>query len=177
MTTPPSQRRPTDAPPTASPHASFDPFLRMREAGATKPAPQVYEEPSFLPALEAEERERRSILPHDASLQLTFEPSGHALMLPLSDAWILGRATMNLPASTPTGAKAAVAKNKTVSREHCMIRRRDDHAIVIDLKSTNGTFINGMRLDPYREYVLAEGDELKLATLRAAVTFVDHAYH
>ncbi len=109
------------------------------------------------------------------SLRLLFQFSGQTLLLPLTDSWILGRATLNMPAATPVAARSAVAQNKTVSREHCMFRFSDNHAVVIDLKSTNGTYINGQRLEPYREYILVDGDELRMATLRSTVSFTGAA--
>jgi pSer/pThr/pTyr-binding forkhead associated (FHA) protein len=37
--------------------------------------------------------------------------------------------------------------DSSVSREHAMIERRDGRFVLEDLKSTNGTFINGKFID------------------------------
>ncbi|NLX08740.1 MAG: FHA domain-containing protein [Chloroflexi bacterium] len=58
-----------------------------------------------------------------------------------------------------------------VSRRHCMLLRRGDRLVVIDLASSNGTYLNDERLLPYQEYAIAHGDRLILGTLHLAVFF------
>jgi pSer/pThr/pTyr-binding forkhead associated (FHA) protein len=50
-----------------------------------------------------------------------------------------------------------------VSRRHCCLTEVDDEVAVRDLGSTNGTLINGRRVDAGR---LRPGDELSIANLR-----------
>ena len=52
-----------------------------------------------------------------------------------------------------------------VSREHVRILARGRNIIVEDLGSTNGTLLNGKRLDPYIPEKLAHGDQLQLGKL------------
>lgn len=59
-----------------------------------------------------------------------------------------------------------------VSRRHAVIRYHDDALYIEDLKSTNGTRINGSQLTPEREYRLRDGDEVEFARVRAVVRFV-----
>lgn len=47
-----------------------------------------------------------------------------------------------------------VLEDETVSRHHCRIIQEDDEYVAVDLQSTNGTFINGVRI---REAYLAPG--------------------
>ena len=47
----------------------------------------------------------------------------------------------------------------SVSREHAFIERRDGRFILEDLKSTNGTFINGEFVDVR---VLSHGDKIRI---------------
>ncbi len=49
-----------------------------------------------------------------------------------------------------------------VSRRHAEIRRQDGTFALVDLRSTNGTLLNGERLDPHREYRLEHGDRIHL---------------
>ncbi len=58
-----------------------------------------------------------------------------------------------------------------VSRHHCLLRRQNSHLLIADLESLNGTFINGHRLIPRREYVLRDGDRLVLGSLHILVAF------
>ena len=57
------------------------------------------------------------------------------------------------------------AGERGVSRNHCQISLHDSHLSITDLGSTNGTFINGKRLLPYKAYMLKKGDELALGRL------------
>src|SRR5262245_52671931 len=47
----------------------------------------------------------------------------------------------------------------SVSRQHCIIRPAGDGFQIQDLKSNNGTFVNGKRVD---ESVLADGDQIRV---------------
>ena len=50
-----------------------------------------------------------------------------------------------------------------VSRYHMKIDREGDNYTVADLSSTNGTFVNGTRLQPYKPQVVRRGDEIRIA--------------
>lgn len=52
-----------------------------------------------------------------------------------------------------------VLDNDSVSRRHCRIERRNAHWHVVDLDSTNGTYVNG---NPVKEYQLRRGDQVKI---------------
>lgn len=55
---------------------------------------------------------------------------------------------------------------KGVSRSHCVIQRRGGTAVVTDLKSTYGTFLDGRRLPPEQPVPLYAGAVLSLASDR-----------
>ena len=48
-------------------------------------------------------------------------------------------------------------KDKSVSRMHVEIARKEDGYVIIDLKSRNGTFLDGVRIGPNVEYELRPG--------------------
>lgn len=58
---------------------------------------------------------------------------------------------------------AAISFNKMISRIHCCVDRQGDQFKVKDLGSTNGTFLNGNRLQPDQAHPLKNGDMLRLA--------------
>lgn len=49
-----------------------------------------------------------------------------------------------------------------VSRRHALIHRGEDTLTLVDLQSTNGTFLNGQRLLPHQPRVLRDGDEVRM---------------
>lgn len=74
----------------------------------------------------------------------------------LQDEFLIGR-----KASAVDGV---VAFNKLIGRVHCKINRQGYNFLVTDLRSVNGTYINGKRLKPDIPYPISDGDILKLAT-------------
>ena len=56
-----------------------------------------------------------------------------------------------------------VLDNPAVSRAHARIIERQGNYYVIDLGSTNGTYIRDKRLESDKEYLLADNDTLKIA--------------
>lgn len=54
-----------------------------------------------------------------------------------------------------------VLKDASVSRIHARIITEEGNAYLEDLNSTNGTFQNGLRMQPYEKRKLEEGDEIK----------------
>lgn len=59
------------------------------------------------------------------------------------------------------GEVDAVLEDSSVSRMHARITREGEEYYLEDLNSTNGTFKNGLRLQPYEKRKLEAGDELK----------------
>ena len=53
-----------------------------------------------------------------------------------------------------------------VSRLHCRLTAAADKLEVVDLKSTNGTYVNGRRIDKAH---LGEGDRLRVGRLELTV--------
>jgi pSer/pThr/pTyr-binding forkhead associated (FHA) protein len=58
---------------------------------------------------------------------------------------------------------AVVIDDPNVSRRHAEIRRRGSDVVVVDLGSTNGTRVNGVRV---KEQRLNDGDEIEVGTSR-----------
>lgn len=50
-----------------------------------------------------------------------------------------------------------------ISKRHCIIESQQEQYQIIDLGSTNGTFLNGELLNPMESYVLKEGDKITIA--------------
>lgn len=56
-----------------------------------------------------------------------------------------------------------IADNTTVSRVHAVIQKRGAEYYITDQKSTNYTYVNGVRLTPGQEKQLNNGDSIKLS--------------
>lgn len=63
------------------------------------------------------------------------------------------------------GSVDAVIKDDTVSRIHARFVREGDAVYVTDLNSTNGTFKNGLRLDPNETVQIEAGDEIRFGKM------------
>lgn len=59
-----------------------------------------------------------------------------------------------------------------VSRRHAIISALNSRVVVEDLNSSNGTFINGQRLESGRAYQLRHGDQIAFGKLALQVSFV-----
>lgn len=60
------------------------------------------------------------------------------------------------------GEVDVVVEDASVSRVHARVMREKDEFYLEDLNSTNGTFKNGLRLQPYEKRKLEEEDEIKI---------------
>jgi len=53
--------------------------------------------------------------------------------------------------------------NEMISRCHCKIMRTGNQFLIMDLQSTNGTYVNAVRLQPNQPYLIQNGDIIRLA--------------
>lgn len=67
-------------------------------------------------------------------------------------------------------------KSKSVSRRHCLLLRNEDGFGALDLKSTGGTYVNGVRLHPHQWRVLADGDEIRFGKVLFHVAIENQAF-
>jgi hypothetical protein len=58
-----------------------------------------------------------------------------------------------------------------LSRRHAMIRRTEDGYVLIDLASTNGSWLNDERLTPNKPYPLASGSQLRFGRMRLLILY------
>ncbi len=98
---------------------------------------------------------------------MQFLPSGTCFVLDLDSALILGREPA--PISRFLDLTPLNAYRHGVSRFHAMLEREDGRLVITDLKSTNGTFVNGRRLRAQSKYALSDGDHIVLGTLHALI--------
>ncbi|MCM1026933.1 MAG: FHA domain-containing protein [Roseburia sp.] len=63
------------------------------------------------------------------------------------------------------GEADVVLENMSVSRLHARITEENGVFYIEDLNSTNGTFKNGLRLQPYEKREMEEGDEIQVGRI------------
>ncbi len=103
-------------------------------------------------------------------LVLKVPDSAQMLSVQLADRLIVGRGGGDHnPDIDLTDFEAA---RQGLSRWHAVFTYDEAQLFVEDLNSTNGTRINGYRLDSGRAYHLRNGDELELGRLRLIVHVV-----
>jgi pSer/pThr/pTyr-binding forkhead associated (FHA) protein len=59
-----------------------------------------------------------------------------------------------------------------VSRTHAIMQLTNSAVYIRDFDSRNGTFLNGAELYPMRDYLINNGDELKLGSVKMRIIFV-----
>ncbi len=63
-----------------------------------------------------------------------------------------------------------VSFNPKISRTHCQINVRGGQYSVMDLQSANGTYVNGIRLQPNKPHPIKHGDVIRMANSDFQVT-------
>jgi len=117
------------------------------------------------------ERKRTANFPKDldtwASLHLL--DSGHILPLGDRTEFTLGRVSEAQPIMPDIDLTPYQAYANGVSRLHAVLKREGNRVFVMDLGSSNGTYLNGKRLTPNAEQTLNHGDMLALGKLKIQI--------
>lgn len=106
-------------------------------------------------------------------ISLHFMGSGKILPLASRNEFILGRLSeesLILPDVDLTPFRASASG---VSRLHAVVKREANKAMVMDLGSSNGTYINGRRIQPDVDVALSHQDVIALGTLQIQVLLHD----
>jgi pSer/pThr/pTyr-binding forkhead associated (FHA) protein len=94
------------------------------------------------------------------------------LRLPLAEKVVVGRFNGNPDEVQPDVDLAPLGAGEAgVSRRHLQITYRNGGVYAADLGSSNGTWLNGIRVFAHSERLLRSGDELRLGTLKVYITF------
>jgi hypothetical protein len=92
-------------------------------------------------------------------------------ILPLADRteFTLGRSADGQPIVPDVDLSPYNAYANGVSRLHAAIKLVNNRIVVVDLGSSNGTYLNGVRLSPYIETPVSHGDLIYLGKLKIQV--------
>jgi pSer/pThr/pTyr-binding forkhead associated (FHA) protein len=100
--------------------------------------------------------------------QLNLKVEGYndsSVQVTIKDQIVVGRALPDADENPDVDLTSFDAAQLGVSRRHIMITKEGNMLKVVDLDSTNGTYLNGMQLRPNQPRVLRTGDKLHLGQL------------
>jgi hypothetical protein len=107
--------------------------------------------------------------PTNSWISLHLMDSGKILPLASRNEFTLGRLSEGQPIMPDIDLTPYQAYASGVSRLHAVVKRDADRVLVMDLGSSNGTYVNGRRINPHVEESLSHGDILALGKLKIQV--------
>lgn len=102
-------------------------------------------------------------------IRLRLLESGQDLSLVEREEYSLGRSADGQPIIPDVDLTPFDAYAKGVSRLHATLKMSESRITLMDLGSSNGTFLNGIRLAPYQDMPLADGDDIRLGKLKIKI--------
>jgi hypothetical protein len=107
--------------------------------------------------------------PINSWISLHLMDSGKILPLASRNEFTLGRLSEGQPIMPDIDLTPYQAYASGVSRLHVVVKREANRIIIMDLGSSNGTYLNGRRLNPHAEETLNHGDVIALGKLKIQV--------
>jgi len=103
---------------------------------------------------------------YNSWISLYFQDNGEIFSLPEKDELTIGRYSEDQPILPDIDLSKFNAFENGVSRLHCVFKRVKTKTFVKDLGSSNGTTLNGFRLDANSDTSFKHGDILSLGKLK-----------
>ena len=107
--------------------------------------------------------------PSNSWISLHLMDSGKILPLASRNEFTLGRLSEGQPIMPDIDLTPYQAYASGVSRLHAVVKRDNNRVAVMDLGSSNGTYVNGRRLNPHTEESLSHGDIVALGKLKIQI--------
>ena len=111
--------------------------------------------------------------PRQVGIALQIQGSDKRIPVPLQGQTVLGRHDADRTEQPDIDLTAYDALERGVSAVHAAIRHSTDGVQIVDMGSTNGTYVNGRRLVAHQHYILHDGDEIRLGRLVTRVHIGD----
>lgn len=119
---------------------------------------------------------REETFPADIMLRIEI-PDAEPILLKQKRETIFGRRDPATGAMPDVDMTPFAGYRLGVSRRHAAIRRTDNNQLELwDLGSSNGTYLNGVRLAAHRPNRLKDGDEIRLGQMVMRVRFSPTAH-
>ncbi|MGZ9223939.1 MAG: FHA domain-containing protein [Anaerolineales bacterium] len=107
--------------------------------------------------------------PINSWISLHLMDSGKILPLASRNEFTLGRLSEGQPIMPDIDLTPYQAYASGVSRLHAVVKRDSNRIMVMDLGSSNGTYVNGRRINPHVEESLSHGDIVALGKLKIQI--------
>lgn len=101
----------------------------------------------------------------ESSINFVVVSSGRRFRIESGQEYVLGRKDSQTGTTPNVDLSEDGGYNAGVSRQHAIVSFKDGCCVIEDLESFNGTFVNGIRLEPYKPTSVCSNDELVLGTL------------
>ena len=98
------------------------------------------------------------------------------LVFDLTDALIVGRAHPESGVYPNIDLSPFKAEEFGLSREHLQLKLKEDRVVVVDNSSSNGTWLNGERLEPMQDYWIRHMDLIKLGIMVLQVELLTNPF-
>lgn len=93
------------------------------------------------------------------------------VLIPIGRGHVLGRKTSASDPPDLIDLTDYGAYRLGVSRRHAQFECTEEGSIVIDLGSSNGTWVNGLRLEPYQPASVKSGDRINLGRMEFSIGY------
>ncbi|MBX3082310.1 MAG: FHA domain-containing protein [Anaerolineae bacterium] len=108
---------------------------------------------------------------HADEIALLIEGERVPLIVSVTESVVIGRYSQHMQEQPHIDLVPYGAFEKGVSRFHALFRRVDGKLMVEDLASSNGTWLNGRRLETKHSVMVQSGDYLRFGQLRMQAQF------
>ena len=95
--------------------------------------------------------------------------TGQVLPLTERSEFTLGRISEGQPIMPDIDLAPYQAYARGVSRLHAVLKREANKVFLMDLGSSNGTYVNGKRLNPHVDQAITNGDVVSLGKLKIQI--------
>jgi hypothetical protein len=116
--------------------------------------------------LEAKTLAGNALLKNHSAVVFALIDSEILLPIHVTNRMIIGRSDVESGEKVDIDLTPYGGRERGVSRRHAILYRTRFTVSLVDLNSSNGTYLNGLRLIPHQPRLLREGDEVRLGNMR-----------
>ncbi len=109
--------------------------------------------------------------PQEPAIILRVQSTSRPIIIALNKQTTLGRYDGDRRYQPDVDLAMYNALEKGVSAMHATIEHSSDGVMLRDVGSTNGTYLNGRRMVAQQNYILRDGDEIRLGRLVTHIKF------